>query len=163
MIPPFEEFWILYPDYGPDKKYGAVWKGPKVTAEKAFKKISEKDHQKIFLSVQAYRKSCNLTESRVCHAATWLNQGRWKDDIEKESKTFSVDLTAHFDFIINHWLRTGTWLPAGGPDPTCQANKIPDSIMFKYAHMPEVLRAARRFEKINGFFPNWYIDESIPV
>ena len=71
----FKEFWDVYP-----RKVG------RANAEKAFSKASQSvGVDKILDAVRPYAKSVSHKEKKfIPHPATWLNQGRWDDDIEIE-------------------------------------------------------------------------------
>ena len=67
----FERFWKLYP-----RKVG------KKDAKKAFDKaVVEDDVTDIMAGLHAFVKECHGKEEKwVCHAATWINAGRWADE-----------------------------------------------------------------------------------
>ena len=70
----FEEFWDKYPR-----------KVAKKAAQKAWDKL--KNDEKIAASVNidkhcAYWKAKDTDREYIPHPATWLNQGRWDDEIE---------------------------------------------------------------------------------
>lgn len=69
----FNHFWLMYP-----RKVG------KTNAEKAFSKASHAvGVDKILEAVKPYADSVSHKEKKfIPHPATWLNQGRWDDDIE---------------------------------------------------------------------------------
>jgi hypothetical protein len=72
----FDEFWTVYPR-----------KKAKDAARKAYDAAVKRggDPAEILDGVVAYRDECRRerTEERfIAHAATWLNQGRWKDHVE---------------------------------------------------------------------------------
>lgn len=70
----FEQFWSSYPKKVAKKK-----------AEQAFKKISHSEHEPILKTLAVFRASPQWTKDNgqfIPHAATWLNQERWKDEIQ---------------------------------------------------------------------------------
>lgn len=71
----FISFYIAYP----------VHKA-KVTAYKAWTRSKTKPSLKVLLAaIEEQKKSRAWKEGFIPHPATWLNQGRWEDEIEKES------------------------------------------------------------------------------
>lgn len=69
----FDAFWSVYP-----KKTG------KEAARKAFKKIPKSAHPLLVPAVEAQKKSRQWMEENgrfIPNPATWLNQGRWEDEV----------------------------------------------------------------------------------
>jgi len=71
----FDNFWAIYP-----RKVG------RANAEKAFAKASHAvGVDKILDAVKPYADSVSHKEKKfIPHPATWLNQGRWDDELEKQ-------------------------------------------------------------------------------
>ncbi len=71
----FDNFWAIYP-----RKVG------RANAEKAFSKASHAiGVDKILDAVKPYADSVSHKEKKfIPHPATWLNQGRWDDELEKQ-------------------------------------------------------------------------------
>ncbi len=70
----FTDFWTLYPR-----------KVSRMMAEKAWIKLSTTEQQAATLAITnhiAYWKACDTDKQFIPHAATWLNQHRWEDEIE---------------------------------------------------------------------------------
>ena len=75
------EFWRLYP-----RKVGTDY------AEKCYRKVIETGrarHDVLIAGLRCYiplweQKIANGEKHLIPHASTWLNQGRWKDDVEGE-------------------------------------------------------------------------------
>jgi len=78
----FKKFWDNYP-----RKIG------KVNAQKAFNKASQAvGVDKILEAVKPFADSVAKKEMKyIPHPATWLNQGRWDDELEEISPTSSAD------------------------------------------------------------------------
>ena len=82
----FDAFWSVYP-----KKTG------KEAARKAFKKIPKSAHPLLVPAVEAQKKSRQWTEDNgrfIPNPATWLNQGRWEDEVQTFGVNYNYD-TAH--------------------------------------------------------------------
>ena len=82
----FDAFWAVYP-----KKTG------KEAARKAFKKIPKSAHSLLVPAVEAQKKSRQWTEENgrfIPNPATWLNQGRWEDEVQTSGVNYNYD-TAH--------------------------------------------------------------------
>lgn len=81
-IPPFDEFWAVYP-----KKVG------KGEAKKAFQKVKVP----VSVLVEAVNRQRQSDQWRrdngqyIPNPATWLNQGRWEDDLEVNTDVGSRD------------------------------------------------------------------------
>jgi hypothetical protein len=75
MSNPFEEFWNLYPR-----------RIAKKAALKSYlRALKDTTHAKIIEGVKRYASYCNTkgTEPQfIAHPATWLNQGRWDDELD---------------------------------------------------------------------------------
>ena len=73
----FDEFWAMYPR--------RVGRG---AAQKKFTKALTRDSIKnIMTGLTAMVETCRATEKRfIPHAATWLHQDRWLDEIETEQE-----------------------------------------------------------------------------
>ena len=78
----FESFWNFYP-----KKVG------KIAAEKAFNKAvqSGADATEIVLGAMRYAKDKSRLEAFTAHPATWINAGRWLDEITPEKPAVSLN------------------------------------------------------------------------
>ena len=82
----FDAFWAVYP-----KKTG------KEAARKAFKKIPKSAHSLLVPAVEAQKKSRQWAEENgrfIPNPATWLNQGRWEDEVQTSGVNYNYD-TAH--------------------------------------------------------------------
>lgn len=72
----FEKFWAAYP-----KKVG------KQAAKKAFNRIKDVPVQTMIDAVEYQRSTAQWTQNNgqyIPHPATWLNQGRWEDEVSQE-------------------------------------------------------------------------------
>jgi hypothetical protein len=70
----FATFWELYPR-----------KIAKRAAEKAWNRLSRSDQEEALKALPNHIKYWQLKETEkefICHAQTWLNQGRWEDEID---------------------------------------------------------------------------------
>ena len=79
----FDAFWSAYP-----KKTG------KEAARKAFKKIPKSAHSLLVPAVEAQKKSRQWTEENgrfIPNPATWLNQGRWEDEVQTSGVNYNYD------------------------------------------------------------------------
>jgi hypothetical protein len=78
-IPPkgFDEFWQAYP-----RKIG------KAAAQKAYAKaVKQSGHGEIMEGLNSQLPSISAKEVQFQpHPSTWLNQGRWADQVEKPAK-----------------------------------------------------------------------------
>ena len=86
LDPAFDAFWQVYP-----KKTG------KEAARKAFKKIPKSAHPLLVPAVEAQKKSRQWMEENgrfIPNPATWLNQGRWEDEVQTSGVNYNYD-TAH--------------------------------------------------------------------
>ena len=76
----FETFWTVYPVLGRKGKRAAL---------KAWQKLTPEDREKIIpalkVQVAAYHFAGRAGRQFVPHATTWINQGRWEDDIDHGS------------------------------------------------------------------------------
>ena len=82
----FDAFWSVYP-----KKTG------KEAARKAFEKIPKSAHSLLVPAVEAQKKSRQWMEENgrfIPNPATWLNQGRWEDEVQTSGVSYNYD-TAH--------------------------------------------------------------------
>mgnify|MGYP003348521995 CR=1 FL=1 len=74
----FDEFWMLYPR-----------KVAKASARKAWQKLTE---QQQLLAAKAISNHCQYWKAKetaldyIPHASTWLNQGRWEDELDLQPK-----------------------------------------------------------------------------
>lgn len=66
----FEEFWRAY-DYKRNRK----------NAWLAWKNLSRCDREAAMAGVDAYKADCERFQRPMCHAATYLHQRRWEDDL----------------------------------------------------------------------------------
>lgn len=81
----FDTFWAVYP-----KKTG------KEAARKAFKKIPKSAHPLLVPAVEAQKKSRQWMEENgrfIPNPATWLNQGRWEDEVQTSGVNYNYDTT----------------------------------------------------------------------
>ena len=86
LDPAFDAFWAVYP-----KKTG------KEAARKAFKKIPKSARSLLVPAVEAQKKSRQWMEENgrfIPNPATWLNQGRWEDEVQTSGVNYNYD-TAH--------------------------------------------------------------------
>jgi hypothetical protein len=72
----FDQFWALYPR-----------KTSKQSASKAFAKLKDEDQQKAINNIA--RLYSETPVQFVPHAATYLNQGRWEDQVIPRNATFN--------------------------------------------------------------------------
>jgi hypothetical protein len=90
----FEQFWKLYPR-----------KVAKRDAQKAFNKLNVKEQYDAIKAIENHIKHWTLRETEsqfIPHPSTWLNQGRWEDELDftvkevkpKEVKTLERDKQA---------------------------------------------------------------------
>ena len=71
---PFEDFWLLYPR-----------RVAKKDARKMWARIPESLHNRIFISIVAWRRVWkDKEENFIPYPATWLNGERWEDDLPQE-------------------------------------------------------------------------------
>ena len=79
----FDEFWMLYPR-----------KVAKASARKAWKKLTEAQQLE---AAKAIANHCQYWKAKetglefIPHAATWLNQERWEDELVIEPKKEKID------------------------------------------------------------------------
>jgi hypothetical protein len=74
----FEEFWKLYPR-----------KVSKRVAQKIWERMPKDDQEAALEALPVHIKYWRLKETDtefVPHAATWLNQGRWEDELDMQEK-----------------------------------------------------------------------------
>jgi hypothetical protein len=72
----FEAFYFMYP-----RKIG------KRAAEKSWNRLTKDEQQEALAALPnhlAYWKFKQTEKDYICHPATWLNQGRWEDELEFE-------------------------------------------------------------------------------
>ena len=86
----FEQFYNAYP-----RKVG------RYTAEKSFKKLSNKDKNDAYKGLVNYLKYWKASETEkqfIPHPSTFINQKRWEDEIEIpiEKQEFKKDATGRF-------------------------------------------------------------------
>ena len=70
----FEQFWILYPR-----------KVAKKAAEKSWQRMTKQEQQEALDALPNHIKYWKLKETNtefIPHASTWLNQGRWDDELD---------------------------------------------------------------------------------
>lgn len=70
----FETFWDMYPR-----------KVAKRAAEKAWNKLSKQDQEEALKALPNHIKYWQIKDTEkefICHATTWINQGRWEDEID---------------------------------------------------------------------------------
>jgi hypothetical protein len=74
----FEEFWKLYPR-----------KVSKRVAQKIWERMTKDEQEAAFEALPVHIKYWKLKETDtefVPHAGTWLNQGRWEDELDMQEK-----------------------------------------------------------------------------
>jgi hypothetical protein len=79
----FDEFWMLYPR-----------KVAKASARKAWKKLTETQQLEAAKAIAnhcQYWKAKETALEFIPHAATWLNQERWEDELVIEPKKEKID------------------------------------------------------------------------
>jgi len=79
----FDEFWMLYPR-----------KVAKASARKAWKKLTEAQQLEAAKAIAnhcQYWKAKETALEFIPHAATWLNQERWEDELVIEPKKEKID------------------------------------------------------------------------
>jgi predicted phage replisome organizer len=87
----FGEFWTLYPKKIGRKAACASWKRVKVTAEL---------HDKILSAVRLQQTGAQWQKENgrfIPNPATWLNQGRWDDEIQKAGTTCKIVLEQQYN------------------------------------------------------------------
>ena len=100
----FDEFWMLYPR-----------KVAKASARKAWQKLTEEQQ---LLAAKAIDEHCQYWKSKetglefIPHAATWLNQERWEDELVIE-----VTRQKEKPLVTNQQIEEAYKLECGG-DPT---------------------------------------------
>jgi predicted phage replisome organizer len=81
----FDTFWSAYP-----KKVG------KDKALSAWNKKKNKPHIELIIeAVQRYKLSKTVRDGFVCHPTTWINEGRWSDEIELSDYDKAQAIQAH--------------------------------------------------------------------
>jgi len=75
----FGEFWSDYPR-----------KANKKTAEQAFKALSKKDKKAALAGLHYYEFS--KEQKYIPHAATWLRQRRWEDEVSAGPAAISLEI-----------------------------------------------------------------------
>jgi hypothetical protein len=91
----FEEFWSCYP----------VKKSKKPAKDK-FMKLPANLKDEILSAVEKQKKSDSWIRGYIPHPTTWLNQERWKDEVEQvNSKVTLNDLkeAGAKDFLVSDW------------------------------------------------------------
>ena len=73
----FNNFWSIYP-----KKVG------KKAAYSAFKKVPKSEYPKIVPAVQQQIHSTQWQKGYIPNPSTWLNQGRWDDEVDNGNNQF---------------------------------------------------------------------------
>jgi hypothetical protein len=74
----FEQFWQIYPR-----------KIAKRAAQKAFDRLTKQEQSDALEAIEqhvAYWKLKGTEIDFICHATTWLNQGRWEDILDMTPK-----------------------------------------------------------------------------
>jgi hypothetical protein len=74
----FDDFWKLYPR-----------KIAKRAAQKAFDRLTKQEQSDAIEAIEqhvAYWKLKGTEMDFICHATTWLNQGRWEDILDMTPK-----------------------------------------------------------------------------
>jgi hypothetical protein len=77
-MPTFNEFWVLYPR-----------KISKRVAEKSWSKMTPQEQSDALEAITnhlEYWKLKNTETEYIPHPATWLNQGRWEDELDMTVK-----------------------------------------------------------------------------
>lgn len=72
----FDLFWKAYPKKVGKDKARIAWK----------KKKDKPSLQDILESVERYKLSKSVADGFVCHPTTWINEGRWSDEVELSTK-----------------------------------------------------------------------------
>lgn len=83
-ISSFEMFWIQYPNKKAKKDAFKSWMKLKPTEELV---------SKILSALESHKKTAQWTKDSgqfVPHPATWLNKGRWEDEVKPEKKLDSI-------------------------------------------------------------------------
>jgi hypothetical protein len=78
-MPTFNDFWVLYPR-----------KISKRVAEKSWSKLTAQEQSDALEAIPnhlKYWKIKNTETEYIPHPATWLNQGRWEDELDMTIKT----------------------------------------------------------------------------
>jgi hypothetical protein len=79
----FDEFWMMYPR-----------KVAKAAAKKAWAKLTEEQQLQAAKAIDEHCQYWKAKETRlefIPHAATWLNQERWEDELVIEPKKEKID------------------------------------------------------------------------
>lgn len=79
----FDEFWVMYPR-----------KVAKAAAKKAWEKLTEEQQLQAAKAIDEhcqYWKAKETALEFIPHAATWLNQERWEDELVIEPKKEKID------------------------------------------------------------------------
>lgn len=72
----FDQFWKLYPKKVAKNKAAIAWS-----------KISPEEQQKCIEVIPEHKKQAQWSDIQfIPHPATWINQGRWKDEIQPPKK-----------------------------------------------------------------------------
>jgi len=74
----FDEFWKLYPR-----------KVSKRIAQKAWQRMDKEEQEAALEALPVHIKYWRMKETDtdfIPHAATWLNQGRWEDELDMQEK-----------------------------------------------------------------------------
>ena len=77
----FDEFWKLYP-----RRIG------RLAAERAYEKARKRaTADAILAGLMLFNRNLPHEERFICHAQTWLNQGRWMDELPGVRQTQQTD------------------------------------------------------------------------
>lgn len=126
----FDAFWSAYP-----KRDGA---NPRKPAEEAYRRaLRRDDSENILRGAKLYAAKNTVRSPYVAQAVTWLNQDRWRDEIEKAPA--SLDRPAGYPLHIppparayELW-RAGLWqTTVWGPPPGETGCQIPDQIQSEW-------------------------------
>jgi hypothetical protein len=104
----FEDFWKLYPR-----------KVSKRTAEASWKRLNKLEQELALEAIQQHIQYWSLKETAsefIPHASTWLNQGRWEDELDmtvKEIKKPSLPWYSNDDLTLAKGKEIGV-LPNAG-------------------------------------------------
>lgn len=126
--PDFLAFWQLYP-----RKVG------KLTAIRAYSRAISNGAvpDDIFAGVQRYREeiASEGTESRfIAHPSSWLNAGRWMDEVEIFTPMTAEDgAEIKWRLAVKSWKSSGYWPEVHGPKPGQPGCKCPAKFLMESA------------------------------
>lgn len=85
----FDMFWSAYPKKVGKDKALIAWK----------KKKNKPSIQEILEAVQRYKLSKTVRDGFVCHPTTWINEGRWSDEVETAPENMLPEGMNIFDVL----------------------------------------------------------------